>query len=273
MFKLLWPIALSVFVIGWICGSAVAIGTAFAQEAGVDTSDWNWDAFDPMDETPAAQGRRGDKDAPGEATPVDPRSSENAEPDFDAVPHRAYALFDDMPAFMVIPSKRDEDMHPCSSCHEWVESNPTPRKLQAPHDGFELQHGLHGKGEFWCFTCHYLEGEGGLRTLEGQKLSFDEAYVLCSQCHVEQGRDWAFGAHGKRVENWQGIRQVYNCTACHYQHRPAIDPRAPMPGPVMRAGLEPPPRWVPRPEVSHALHPPPLWQRLNSQVEAAERER
>ena len=47
--------------------------------------------------------------------------------------------------------------------------------------------------------------------------------MLCSQCHVKQARDWAFGAHGKRVGSWQGERQVYNCTVCHYQHHPAIE--------------------------------------------------
>jgi hypothetical protein len=269
VFKTFWPAALIVIVLGWLGGSAAVIGSAFAQDAGVDTSDWDWGGFEAMDDTPVTQGRRSSSSEPSQAPPVDPRSLENAEPDFDAVPHRAYALFEGMPAIEVIPTVRDEDMHPCSSCHEWVESNPTPRKLQSPHDGFELKHGLHGKGEFWCFTCHHLEGEGGLVTLEGQKLSFDEAYLLCSQCHADQARDWAFGAHGKRVDNWQGERKIYNCTACHYQHRPAIDKRAPMPGPVMRAGLERPPHWVPRHEQSatHELKPRPMWERLSRRAE------
>jgi rubredoxin len=135
-------------------------------------------------------------------------------------------------------------MHPCSNCHTWTKSDLTPRKLKKPHDNFELKHGLHGKGKFWCFTCHTLDGRGGLRTLEGQKLDFNEAYVLCSQCHVQETRDWVFGAHGKRVANWQGERQVYNCTVCHYQHDPAIGPRAALAGPVVRQGLERPDHWT-----------------------------
>ena len=170
--------------------------------------------------------------------------AENARPDPDATPRPAYAVFKDVSPFEVIPSQRDADMHPCSNCHQWMLSDPTPRALKTPHDNFELQHGLHGKGKFWCFTCHHLHDKGGLKTLEGEKLDFSEAYVLCSQCHPDQARDWVFGAHGKRQGNWQGTRQVFNCTACHYQHRPAIKARAPKSGPDMRMGLERPSHWV-----------------------------
>jgi hypothetical protein len=141
----------------------------------------------------------------------------------------AYMIFPDSPPFEVVPRVKDTDMHPCSDCHEWAESDPTPRLLDEPHDNFRLKHGLHGKGKFWCFTCHFLEGDGGLRTLEGDRLPFDQAYIVCSQCHSQEARDWAFGAHGKRIDNWQGPRRILNCTVCHYQHTPAIDPRAPRP--------------------------------------------
>ena len=99
-------------------------------------------------------------------------------------------------------------MHPCSSCHQWVKSDPRPRNLKRPHDNFTLEHGLHGKGKFWCFTCHDLDGQGGLRTLEGEKLDFADAYVLVQSVSSNQARDWVYGAHGKRVGGWQGKRQV-----------------------------------------------------------------
>ncbi len=157
---------------------------------------------------------------------------ENAKP--------AYPLFPDAPPMTVIPRKKTADLHSCRDCHEWAESNLTPRALNEPHV-FSLNHGLHGKGEFWCFTCHHLDEDGGLRTLEGEKLDFDQAYVVCSQCHSQQTRDWYFGAHGKRIGNWQGERQVLNCTVCHYQHGPHIEPRTPRP-----------PRPVPSYKASHA---------------------
>ena len=141
----------------------------------------------------------------------------------------AYMLYPDAPGFDVVPRQKDSDMHPCLDCHDWAESDPTPRVLDEPHDNFKLEHGIHGKGEFWCFTCHHLEGDGGLRTLEGDKLPFDQAYIVCSQCHSQETRDWYFGAHGKRIGNWRGKRQILNCTVCHYQHSPAVKPRKPLP--------------------------------------------
>jgi len=155
--------------------------------------------------------------------------------------------FEGAPAFRVITRRKDADMHPCGDCHDDAESDLTPRELQEPHDNFKLEHGLHGKGEFWCFTCHRLKGTGGLKTLEKEKLAFDESYIVCAQCHGKQTRDWAFGAHGKRVKGWQGDRLLLNCTVCHFQHKPAIAAREPALGPPpMRRGLErssePPPR-------------------------------
>lgn len=169
-----------------------------------------------------------------------PRVGSTAEPDFAGNILEGYQLFDNMRRFIVIPSQKDTDMHPCLDCHDWAESDLTPRRLKEPHDNFRLQHGLHGKGEFWCLTCHHLEGDGGLKTFEGVKLSFDEAYILCSQCHAQEAKDWSFGAHGKRVDNWQGERRILNCTACHYQHQPRYVPRKPMPGPSLRMGLNRP---------------------------------
>jgi hypothetical protein len=148
-----------------------------------------------------------------------------------------HAPFADAPAFKVVTRKKDPDMHPCGECHEWTESDLKARELKEPHDNFRLQHGLHGKGEFWCFTCHHLKGKGGLRTLEGVRLPFDEAYVVCAQCHSQETRDWVFGAHGKRVGGWEGERVVLNCTVCHYQHSPAIGARVPQPPPPVRRGL------------------------------------
>ncbi len=214
-----------------------------ASEGSGGVDDWDWGAIGELDDAPVVS-RPSASGWWTEHTFKKTGEVENARPDLAATPRPAYAVFKDVPSFEVIPSERDADMHPCSNCHQWVLSDPTPRALKTPHDNFELQHGLHGKGKFWCFTCHHLDDKGGLKTLEGEKLEFSDAYVLCSQCHPNQARDWAFGAHGKRQGNWQGTRQVFNCTACHYQHRPALKARAPKSGPGIRMGLERPPHWV-----------------------------
>jgi hypothetical protein len=216
------------------------------------SDDWDWGAFEAIDDAPVTSNPGRSEVGPGAAAqPPSPRPAATNVPDYDAPPRPAYAVFPGIAPFEVIPSRRDAEMHPCANCHQWVTSNPAPRRLQAPHDNIELDHGLHGHGEFWCFTCHDMANGGGLKTLEGRAVEFADAYVVCSQCHARQAHDWAHGAHGKRVGNWQGKRQVLNCTACHYQHRPALSRRAPMPGPAMRVGLPRPGHWVAAEERPH----------------------
>lgn len=194
----------------------------------VDTSDWDWGGIVEMENTVITPPPR----VP--APPPVPQPLPIAKPDVTAPFKPAVALFPSMPEFTVIPAIKDKTMYPCSNCHRWAKSNTIMRKLLAPHDNFSLQHGLSERGKLWCFTCHDLtgnSGDGSLRTLDGAQLDYDESYVLCTQCHASQGRDWAFGVHGKRLKTWQGPRQIYNCTACHYQHSPAITPRLAKPGP------------------------------------------
>lgn len=220
-----------------------------------EADDWDWD-WEETDTGPAYKTDSGRLDPGAARMPKVPRVGETAEPDFSASPKSGHELFADVPGFGVIPSIKDKGMHPCSNCHTWAKSNLTPRRLKVPHDNFLLQHGLHGKGEFWCFTCHHLDGAGGLRTLEGERLSFDDAYILCAQCHPGETRDWSFGAHGKRVDNWQGNRRILNCTACHYQHRPNIKPRKAVPPPPVRRGLV---RNERKPHVEA-----PLWEKIGA---------
>ncbi len=216
--------------VGGVIGLAMLVAGLLAAEEAVDLSGWDWSGVEETaPQVPTRKVRTRDPNAP--------RVGETAAPDFDARTREALAIFAEAPAFEVIPSQKDHEMYPCGECHTWAKSDLTPRPLKDPHDNFVLSHGLHGKGKFWCFTCHHLEGDGGLVTLEGEKLAFDDAYLVCSQCHADQARDWVYGAHGKRVGSWQGERRVLNCTACHYQHRPGINPREPLPGPVIRAGL------------------------------------
>ncbi len=265
-----WAVfAASVGAVGEPAGPAPPGDSASA--VGVD--DWDWDAVTGLDDAPVIAPSSGTQSR-SLSDYVAPREIENAFPDFDAEPRQGYAVFKDVPPFEVIPSQRDPGMHPCSSCHQWVKGDPSPRNLKKPHDGFQLSHGLHGKGAFWCFTCHDLEGSGGLRTLEGEKLDFGDAYILCSQCHSRQARDWAYGAHGKRVSGWQGKRQVLNCTACHYQHRPRLKPREPKAGPRVRMGLERPEHWVSqdqRPGPDHGVRS--TWKRARSDDAVLERDK
>jgi uncharacterized CHY-type Zn-finger protein len=225
------------------------------EEAGVptDSSDWDWSGFEAMDDTPVSSKEVTTKP---ESTTQSQRLTpeQTTAPDLQSEPRKSYSLFPEMPSFEVIASKKDSEMFPCKNCHEWTPPNPEVRTLQAPHGNFVLKHGLHGKSQFWCFTCHDEKDRQTLKTLRGEYVDFEEAYIICGQCHVNQTRDWAFGAHGKRVNNWKGKRQVYNCTVCHYQHDPTFKPRKALAGPEIRMGLERPDHWVSQKEQNVVLH-------------------
>jgi len=137
------------------------------------------------------------------------------------------------PEFDVVPRKDELFFFPCSQCHESMEPNPDIRPLDTMHDA-EIDH---GRGRIWCLSCHDFENRDYLSTLLGERVDFEQAYIVCGGCHASRQKDWTFGAHGKRVANWQGDRTLYNCTHCHNAHSPAIEPRAPQPAPPVRAGL------------------------------------
>lgn len=147
------------------------------------------------------------------------------------------------PPFAVVPQKGSLTFYPCAICHDVLPANKVVRKLDTPHNSALV----HGNGRFWCLDCHQLKNSNFLHTLNGQNVDFDDAYLVCGQCHFNRQKDWYFGAHGKRVANWKGDRVIYNCTHCHDPHDPTIKPRAPSRPPPVRVGLKPMVRAVPEP--------------------------
>lgn len=125
--------------------------------------------------------------------------------------------------------------YPCSQCHLYWQTNPQPRKLAPVHE-VGLQH---GEGRLWCLDCHARDDRDRLRTLQDDPIDFDDAWLVCGQCHATREKDWYFGAHGKRVYAWQGEAERYNCTHCHDPHRPRFTSREPQAKPAVRAGLQP----------------------------------
>lgn len=168
----------------------------------------------------------------------------------EARPKLMFPGYPDAPAFTVKP-RRDEELffYPCSQCHEFMDPNDDVRELFAPHD-IQLEH---GNGRFWCVQCHSLKQRDMLNTLLGEPVEFDEAYIVCGGCHASRQKDWYFGAHGKRLVNWQGDRELVNCTHCHNPHSPGIKPRAPVAFPPVRAGLEH--------QSGHVHVPPKVWEK------------
>jgi hypothetical protein len=142
--------------------------------------------------------------------------------------------YTDAPEISVVPRKDELFFYPCDQCHATIEPNPQIRTLDTVHHS-ELEH---GRGQIWCLSCHDLENRNYLHTLLSEPVDFDEASTICGGCHANRHKDWVFGAHGKRVANWQGDRTLYSCTHCHDPHSPAIKARAPEPPPRPRVGLE-----------------------------------
>lgn len=149
-----------------------------------------------------------------------------------------FAGYPTAPPFSVVPQLDTLTFYPCSACHSVLKPNPQPRKLNTPHPA-ALKH---GGGRFWCLQCHQEQDRDHLHTLSGQSVDFNDAYLVCGQCHANRQKDWYFGGHGKRAANWQGKRVIWNCTHCHDPHDPTVKARAPGKPPPVRAGLKPMPR-------------------------------
>lgn len=149
-----------------------------------------------------------------------------------------------------VPTRQESlTFYPCSQCHKYWKTNPVPHELAPVH-----RVGLnHGQDRFWCLTCHDDEDRDLLRTERDGKVGFDESWRVCGQCHANRQKDWYFGAHGKRVNDWQEAPVRYNCTHCHDPHFPPFGQKKPQPKPPVRAGLEPMKR--------HVSHNSTVWER------------
>ncbi|MBI5905490.1 MAG: hypothetical protein HZB86_08055 [Deltaproteobacteria bacterium] len=135
----------------------------------------------------------------------------------------------DHPQFAVPKPPFTPGIFPCSECHKEMKPNPTRREMKDEHTGIVLNH---AQGQRWCLDCHDIANRDRLRLASGERISFDESYRLCGQCHGDKFRDWRAGVHGKRTGMWNGEKQYLLCVHCHDPHDPRYKPIAPMPPPV-----------------------------------------
>ena len=125
--------------------------------------------------------------------------------------------------------------YPCSLCHEKALVQPAQASAERRWGHLDIQPSHPERAN--CQTCHNYDDLQTLKLEDGSTVGFDQAYQLCARCHFDQARDWAGGAHGKRMGGWKGIRVVMNCTDCHDPHAPTFAPRMPVAGPrVPRTG-------------------------------------
>ncbi|RJP18769.1 MAG: hypothetical protein C4529_12235 [Deltaproteobacteria bacterium] len=141
----------------------------------------------------------------------------------------------DHPQFAVPKPPFTPGIFPCSECHKEMKPNPTRRELKDEHTGIVLNH---AQGQRWCLDCHDTANRDKLRLASGERISFDESYRLCGQCHGDKFRDWRAGVHGKRTGMWNGEKQYLLCVHCHNPHDPRYKPIAPMPPPVRPESIQ-----------------------------------
>jgi hypothetical protein len=125
------------------------------------------------------------------------------------------------------PPELDEEIFPCSDCHEGEEVDRRRRELDDEHDDIELVH-----GDLWCLSCHDTGDSDMLQLADTTPVGFEESWRLCTQCHGEKLPDWRAGVHGKRTGHWWGPKEYLNCVSCHDAHSPAFDPIEPKPPPT-----------------------------------------
>lgn len=113
----------------------------------------------------------------------------------------------------------------CSSCHNGDKAAINEAK-EVAHGNIILRHAA-ARTPDACDTCHNMQDRDLLNTGTGTKVDFDHSYQMCGTCHFRQKSDWIGGVHGKRIQNWEGTRAVFNCTGCHNPHSPRFTKRWP----------------------------------------------
>ena len=132
----------------------------------------------------------------------------------------------------------DLSQYPCTGCHLHRKLTLAAQRTPDAHRNIQPMHPPEGRPG--CGGCHAAEDVEQLALASGERVSLDDAYRLCAQCHSQQVNAWSGGAHGKRLDRWAGARVVMGCAECHDPHQPATEARTPFRAPrIHRVGREP----------------------------------
>lgn len=124
----------------------------------------------------------------------------------------------------------DIGQFPCTSCHlgRAIVMKDDERVKDAHQNIKPVHPEQTGRA---CSTCHAPDNVELLALKSGERATLDHTYRLCAQCHFSQAESWAAGAHGKRLDGWEGRRVVMGCAECHDPHKPAVAQRIPFKAP------------------------------------------
>ena len=125
----------------------------------------------------------------------------------------------------------DLGQYPCTSCHLGQRTVLAEARAAGAHQNIRTGHPVQTGGA--CSTCHSAANVEQLALKSGESISLDHTYRLCAQCHFAQADAWAGGAHGKRLDGWQGRRVLMGCADCHDPHAPALETRIPFRAPQL----------------------------------------
>jgi hypothetical protein len=124
----------------------------------------------------------------------------------------------------------------CNQCHALFESGERQRLPIGQHQDVVLDHGRNDN----CLSCHDQADRELLRSSSGRIVAFEDAQLLCADCHGPTFRDWELGIHGRTMGSWDSARpeqRRLECIECHDPHAPAFDPLPTFPGPrTLRMG-------------------------------------
>jgi hypothetical protein len=123
----------------------------------------------------------------------------------------------------------DLGQYPCTSCHLGRGTILADKRIAGAHENIKPAHPVQTGSA--CSTCHASGNVELLALKSGERVTLDHTYRLCAQCHFSQAEAWAGGAHGKRLDGWQGRRVLMGCADCHDPHKPAIESRIPFRAP------------------------------------------
>lgn len=123
----------------------------------------------------------------------------------------------------------DLGQYPCTSCHLGRRMVLADERVGDAHQNIKAVHPVQTGGV--CSTCHAADNVELLALKSGERATLDHTYRLCAQCHFSQAEAWAGGAHGKRLDGWQGRRVLMGCADCHDPHKPALEKRIPFRAP------------------------------------------
>jgi hypothetical protein len=124
------------------------------------------------------------------------------------------------------------DMFACIDCHKGLKVNTARRVLTQTHKDFVFDHPGFQAGSKWCYYCHSTGAFDKLILDNGSLISYAQSYSLCVQCHPQNYREWEMGIHGKRIGEWNGVKQHLSCINCHNSHSPSIKPVEPKKPPI-----------------------------------------